>query len=375
MKFVVPQIHKILTQPNLTLEDLCREYLQIGCKRFKMSTGIISYINDGIYIINYCSSPLPQIAEGNKFNVEDTYCAQVARDKIPIAYHHVGKMKHMKCHPVYKNLKLESYISAPIIVNNEVFGTVNFTDTDKRKKFSEEEMDIITMMGQQLSNFISFRHMQQLSDQRRSQLEKSIGAIVHDLRSPLCTISQCTEIIEQSQAQMIIKEKSRHCLDVISTMLRLSTDTPINSKPFIISHTVQKIVESHNKSNVSFDIRCPAQTLAVGEEKMIERVIDNLVSNSQKFCIEDEKIIIRVSMQNDQIFIEVDDLGAGISQLLCENINTHYTIQQVSTSPNGDTGYGIGLHIVMKILAKHASNLTATKKTHGTNMKFSLDAF
>ena len=120
-----------------------------------MQTGIVSHITDDKdYIIKDVISPLDVIHPDDVYPLEGTYCREVYKSHKTLGFPHVGEMHELKEHPVYVNLRLEAYISAPIYVHDTIYGTLNFTSTEPRTYgFSEHEHDLISMMAQSIGNF------------------------------------------------------------------------------------------------------------------------------------------------------------------------------------------------------------------------------
>ncbi|MGD1921361.1 MAG: PAS domain-containing protein, partial [Pleurocapsa sp.] len=126
------QIHRLAIAHHEQIEDLYADYLQAGCHMFKLSTGIVSQINQDTYKIAAIESPL-DLAVGYETSYALTYCAEVIETRSTITYNRVGEIEAMKNHPVYLNLKLESYISKPILVNGKERGTLNLSCSNARK--------------------------------------------------------------------------------------------------------------------------------------------------------------------------------------------------------------------------------------------------
>ncbi|WP_148653731.1 GAF domain-containing protein, partial [Klebsiella pneumoniae] len=76
---------------------------------------------------------------GLSLQLKNTYCKKVVDEKRIISTKNAGINKSYNTHPVYINMKLESYISAPIWVRSKIWGTINFSSTKiKSEDFSSE---------------------------------------------------------------------------------------------------------------------------------------------------------------------------------------------------------------------------------------------
>ncbi len=149
-------LHRINTTNYQNFDDLFTDCLATGCSIFGMSTGIISQIKGQSYKIQDVQSELEFLETELELNVQDTYCAAVINEKRTITYTRVSDIKSMQTHPVYQNLKLESYIGTPIFVNGEVYGTLNFSSLEARvNNFSIQELELIELMAESIGKFIA----------------------------------------------------------------------------------------------------------------------------------------------------------------------------------------------------------------------------
>ena len=123
------RVHLLSAANFDSFDNLIHEYLLAGIEVFGLETGIVSEITGDSYRICDVISPLDILEKNQVFELKDTYCSEVVRSGMILGFPEVGKLEYMSCHPVYQNLKLEAYLSAPILVEGELFGTLNFTST------------------------------------------------------------------------------------------------------------------------------------------------------------------------------------------------------------------------------------------------------
>ncbi len=148
-------LHRLNTTEYQDFATLFADCLETGCEIFGLSTGIVSQIQDFTYTIRAVKTDLP-IEAGAEFDLQDTYCRAVVKEQRTIAYTQVGKMEDMQTHPVYQNLKLETYIGSPIWVKGKIYGTLNFSSTEvRREDFQPQERELIELMAQSIGRFIA----------------------------------------------------------------------------------------------------------------------------------------------------------------------------------------------------------------------------
>lgn len=126
--------------------------LDAGRKRFGAMMGIVSHIDEGAYEVVAVSSDTRIPEAGDTFALDAVYCREVFQKKRTLAITEIDGVPGMRLHPLYDEIPCEFYISAPIIVSGEVWGTLNFTSLEKRgTSFSEEDIQFIEAQAQRIS--------------------------------------------------------------------------------------------------------------------------------------------------------------------------------------------------------------------------------
>lgn len=149
-------LHRLTTCNHQNLEELFADYLLVGREIFGLSTCIISKIEKQLYKIVAVNSDFDFLIPGLEWQLKDTYCQGVIQEKTTIACSDVGNNPKMKSNPLYKKLKLESYIGTPIFVNNKIYGALSFASTERRNtELESHEKEIIELMAQSIGRFIA----------------------------------------------------------------------------------------------------------------------------------------------------------------------------------------------------------------------------
>ena len=223
------RIHLLTADKFDSFDALIHEYLLAGTDVFGLETGIVSQISeDEIYTICDVVSPLDVLSKHMQFPLHDTYCKEVFATRSVLGFPEVGKLDYMECHPVYENLKLEAYLSAPIFVEDRLFGTLNFTSTQPRVKgFSKHEHDLILLMANSIGAYILLREKEQKLLDLNDKMKRFVGYVAHDLRNPLGSIIGFARIAEKPKTTderknriiHTIGEEAARALELVSTIL------------------------------------------------------------------------------------------------------------------------------------------------------------
>ena len=205
-------LHRLNTTNYSSLKKLFSDYLKTGCSIFQCATGIISRVQAQTYTIYAVKSDLQSISKNQQFDLEKTLCAEVVRTKKTIAYNNIGADLQLHRHPVYQNLQLECYIGTPILVNGEVYGTLNFSSNQVRNRdFSIHEREIIELMAQSIGKFIEAYQIEIQRQQTeiklrkaKEELELRVNRRTAQLRKANRLLQQ--ELQERESAQAALQE-------------------------------------------------------------------------------------------------------------------------------------------------------------------------
>ena len=95
-----------------------------------------------------------------------------------------------------------------------------------------------------------------------------------------------------------------------------------------------------------------------GNTDRLAQVFGNLLSNALSFSPDDGRVIVRVSVQNDTIMVQVDDQGPGIPENKLQTIFERFYTERPQHEGYGNHS-GLGLSISKQIVEAHAGQLWA----------------
>jgi GAF domain-containing protein len=138
------------------LHSLYNEILTQGNEIFSTTMGIVSHIENDKYEIIAVQSIGNVFVAGESFPLKETYCRDVYNTGKTIAITELEGKPGLQCHPLYKNLPIEVYISTPIFKHVEIWGTLNFSSMIVRPlPFSDNEIEYIKSSAQRISSALS----------------------------------------------------------------------------------------------------------------------------------------------------------------------------------------------------------------------------
>ncbi len=190
-----------------------------------------------------------------------------------------------------------------------------------------------------------------------------VATASHEFRTPLATISSSLFLIKSYGKKNDLENQAKHISKIDSTIKNLTElldDYLSVSKLEADEDESYELKEFNLKSFISEVqtemelIKKPAQVIhyhhsgneaATLNEKLLKKILCNLISNAIKFSPEEEKIEINSKIENQQLTISIKDNGIGISQ---ENQIRLFERFYRADNASLIQGTGLGLSIVSK---------------------------
>jgi GAF domain-containing protein len=138
------------------LQNLYNVILTEGNNRFSTTMGIVSHIENDEYEIVAVKSIGDVFVSGESFPLFNTYCRDVYSTGKTIALTELDGIPGLECHPLYKDLPLEAYISTPILKHGVIWGTLNFSSMVlKSFPFSDNDIEFIESSAKRIELALS----------------------------------------------------------------------------------------------------------------------------------------------------------------------------------------------------------------------------
>jgi len=209
-----------------------------------------------------------------------------------------------------------------------------------------------------------------------------VGAIAHDLRTPLFTLRGSLVGLEQGLATS--PEKAARyvavCRQKADQLDRLVDDLFAYTRAEYLEQTLrrerlefqpllERVVDGMQPGARAKGVpivrdgpeACPVLT---GDAHLIERALENLLDNALRHTPSGGTITVRCETGADRVAFTVADTGAGIAARDLPHL--FEPLYRGETSRNRETGgAGLGLAIARRILRAHGGDLTAANGANG----------
>jgi signal transduction histidine kinase len=262
----------------------------------------------------------------------------------------------------------QSLLGVPLITKEKVVGVLEVLNKHSGK-FTAEDENLLLVLGAQAAVAIENARLFQQSD--------LISEFVHELRTPLASLSTATYLllrpeISQEQREQIIYNIHNETLrlnTLASSFLDLARlesgrvqfrKTRFNANDLIYEckDVMQgKADESHINLRVDSAENLP---LLEADRDKIKQVLLNLLSNAIKYNRPSGSVIVTPEATETEISITVQDTGMGIPEDALPHLFEKF--YRVREHENKAGGTGLGLSISKQIMQGHNGALEVKSK-------------
>ncbi len=263
----------------------------------------------------------------------------------------------------------ESLLGVPLITKDKVVGVLEVLNR-KEGHFSEVDEELLLVLGAQAAVAIENTRLFQQSD--------LISEFVHELRTPLASLSTATylllrpEISREQHEQIVnnIHSETLRLNALASSFLDLSRlesgrvhfhYKKVEIEPlFTACRDIMQTKASESNIEIKIDIKKNTPELEIDPDK-IKQVILNLLSNAIKYNKPDGKVTLRARKEKDQMRIEVEDTGYGIpAEAMTHLFKKFFRVRETESKV---AGTGLGLSITKQIVQGHKGTINVKSQS------------
>jgi two-component system OmpR family sensor kinase len=212
----------------------------------------------------------------------------------------------------------------------------------------------------------SFNAMQGRLNRLLQERSHMIGAIAHDLRTPLMRLAFRLDGLEQPLKDKVEADINEMKL-MISAALDFLRDQAARGtrQPLDLRLLVESVVD--DQSDVGHDVTllggesAAGSIIILGDPLSLRRLVVNLVDNALKYG---ERARLRLQLRGSTCAIEIDDDGPGIPDPLQQRVFEPFF--RTEASRNRDTGgIGLGLTTARAIALDHGGDIELRNRKEG----------
>jgi len=271
--------------------------------------------------------------------------------------------------------RMRDFLGLPMMVSGDCVGGLVFGRIGG-PSYPPEHIRLAEFVAWHIGQLLQSRRMARRIATLEAQRELArmqdefVSTISHELRTPLGFIKgYVTTLMREdmewdsdtrSEILSIIDDEADRLRELIDNLLdssRLESGTlsmtlePVKIDP-ILRDSVARMQSLYPEMDIRLDI--PAETPIVHiDATRISQVIDNLLSNAQKYA-PGSAVTIRAQHKENRVQVDVEDNGPGIAK---EHIP--YLFERFYRVPSNKParGTGLGLYICRKIIEAHGDEI------------------
>ncbi|NRB22756.1 ATP-binding protein [Shewanella sp.] len=214
----------------------------------------------------------------------------------------------------------------------------------------------------------------EMSQQIRTLIENQkhlSNAVSHEIRTPLARLKFAIALIPQycqsnsdpARRDEFLDEMQQDIKEMENLLEELLTYASLESKQkdILFEHCALELLTEQAIEKLASSVSAPIEFIKpsepvyiIGDSLLVERAIQNLITNAQRFGRQSIKIEIKQSEQ--QVSLSITDDGQGIPiEDQGKIFEPFYRSQSIQ---NGNKGHGLGLAIIKRIMDGHEGKVT-----------------
>jgi len=235
-----------------------------------------------------------------------------------------------------------------------------------------------------------YQKEKELSQELQAEIHKRVEftrALVHELKTPITPVLASSELLLQKTKDELLLDLAKNINDGASNLDRRINELldlargeigmlRLNLEPVDPIQLLQKIVHEEepvalrNGQLLSVEMPPSLPTVRMDEERF-HQVVFNLMDNAFKFTPAGGKIILKAREESDNLVVEVQDTGRGISEEDQRLLFEPY--RPLESDRERLSGLGLGLSLSKKLVELHGGQIwVKSEKGKGSTFGFSI---
>jgi signal transduction histidine kinase len=265
-------------------------------------------------------------------------------------------------------LTTQSLLGIPLITKNKVVGVLEALNKHKGK-FTDADESMLLVLGAQAAVAIENARLFQQSD--------LISEFVHELRTPLSSLSTATylllrpEMSQEQREQIItnIHNETMRLNALASSFLDLarleSGRVQFRKAEFSLADLMYECKDVMASKAVEDDIQLRVESpeglpVLEADRDKIKQVLLNLLSNAVKYNRPNGTVMLRAEASEKEVVMYVQDTGVGIPDEAVPHLfEKFYRVREYESRA---AGTGLGLSICKQIVHGHGGRIEVKSK-------------
>lgn len=189
-----------------------------------------------------------------------------------------------------------------------------------------------------------------------------VGAIAHDLRTPLTRLRFRIESAPEDQRAKMAADIDQMEAMVAATLGFVRDATQPGKRTRLeLASLVESVCDEMAETGAAIEVEPSPKVVIEGDPVALRRLVTNLAENAVKFG---DRARARVRVEERTAIIEIDDEGPGIPEDEAERVFEPFYRREPSRSRNTG-GIGLGLAVVRSIARSHGGDAVMINRPGG----------
>jgi signal transduction histidine kinase len=287
----------------------------------------------------------------------------------------------------YHAMGVTAVLNVPTTIDGGVVAGIGAHDT-RPHPWTGEEVDLIREVAARTLIASERARAEAALRQADRQKDDFLAMLAHELRNPLASISNASELMARAGAggartdalSALLKRQTRQLTRLVDDLLDLSRISrgriTLERAPVEIGELVQQAVETVQsfvqEKGHRLLVTKPDQALYVNGDKIrLVQAISNVIHNAAKYTDRGGEIDLKIFDSAEEVGIEVRDNGAGIPAEILPSLFDLF-VQSERTLDRSQGGLGIGLSVVKRLIEMHHGSVRASSGGVGRGSAFTI---
>jgi signal transduction histidine kinase len=301
---------------------------------------------------------------------------------------------HPRAVPVLREAGFWSVVAAPVWTSGRL-AAVLVGGSRRPERLRPEEIEAVDLLAAQAG--ATLVNAEQYDAERRmverlAELDRLkqdfVSTVSHELRTPLTVIqglgktlaSRWPELTDDIRLELLgrLNNNGESLASTITTLLDFSRleagRLEVRLEPFELGRLVARVADRLGPLFAGHRLAVSAQPglWVTGDPELIERVVENLLSNAAKHTPDDAPVEVRVAAVDGDATVEVLDHGPGIPAHELEHLGDRF-FRGGDVHTRRTRGTGLGLAFAREVLHLHGCHLEmASQVGEGSSFGFRL---
>lgn len=208
----------------------------------------------------------------------------------------------------------------------------------------------------------AFNEMQERLRRYVEDRTAMVGAIAHDLRTPLTRLRFRIESLPEEQRAKYASDLDQMEEMITATLTFVRDATKAGERtPLELSSLVESLCDEMAETGAATEVEPGEKVILEGDPMALRRLVANLLENAVKFG---GRARARVFQKDGHAVVEIDDDGPGIPETDAEKVFEPFYRREPSRSRQTG-GIGLGLAVVRSIARGHGGDVDLINRVGG----------